>query len=603
MPQKQKEPSLKQKKTGSPMKIQWFLIVLFSTNIMFGQVSFEAKPSKTTLGVNERLRVDFVMNQDGDNFSPPDFVNFKVVGGPSQSINNSWINGVRSFSKSYTYFLAPKKSGVFTIGQSTIEIDGEVYKTSPIKITVTAAVDIPKDPNDPNYIASESIHLVAEVSKTNPYLNEAISVVYKLYVAENTGVRNWSEIDTPRYNDFWSQNIEVKGLSVKEGQYKGENYRYVVLKKAVLFPQKTGKLSIEPLALDVSVEVPSNRRDIFGRLTTTTTNRTVTAGRRTINVKPLPEKNKPDDFSGAVGEFDFNAVASKTSLIASEAFALRLEVTGKGNLKLFEIPKPSLPATLEVFEPEHKENISTLISGMRGSISDNYTIVPNEQGQYPIPTLSFSYFDLKSKSYKTIKSKQVVISVAADPTSANTPTVSKSLNSAENASPADRFSSFKTETSLQPIQEKPFHGTPLFWVLFLGPIILIPLTIMITKKQRNSAMDVEGNKIKQNNKLARKYLSEAKSRIGEKERFYEALDRALHKYLKAKLRLETSDISKDKIRELLENKGVVKDNINTFIEVLQSCEIARYTPLVAADMKRDYSIALEAIGALDKHLK
>ena len=187
-------------------------------------------------------------------------------------------------------------------------------KTSPIKITVTAAVDVPKDPNDPNYIAAESIHLVAEVSKANPYLNEPVSVVYKLYVAENTGVRNWTELDSPRYNDFWSQNIEVKGLKVKEGKYKGENYRYVVLKKTVLYPQKTGKLSIEPLTLDVLVEVPSKRRDVFGRLMTSTANRTVTAGKRTINVKPLPTEGKPIGFSGAVGRFDFNIKSNKNTL-------------------------------------------------------------------------------------------------------------------------------------------------------------------------------------------------------------------------------------------------------------------------------------------------
>ena len=203
------------------MRFKLLYIIILSFNILVGQVDFKAKASKTTLGVNERLQIDFSMNKDGDNFTAPSFENFKVAGGPSQSISNSWINGVRSYSKSYTYFLAPTKRGTFTIGQATINVDGAIYKTSPIVITVTAAVDKPKDPNDPEYIASESIHLVAEVSKSNPYLNEAVSVVYKLYVAENTGVRNWNELDTPRYNDFWSQNISVKGLSVKDGLYKG----------------------------------------------------------------------------------------------------------------------------------------------------------------------------------------------------------------------------------------------------------------------------------------------------------------------------------------------------------------------------------------------
>ena len=238
------------------MKRNIILLTFLISGFLSAQVSFNAKVSKKQLGINERLRVDFTMNTDGDNFEPPSFENFTVVGGPSQSINNSWINGTRSFSKSYSYFLAPKKRGEFIIGQATIEIEGETYKTLPTKITVTAAIDKPKDPNDPDYIASEKIHLVAEISNANPYLNEAITVVYKLYVAQNTGVRNWREIDNPRYSDFWSQNIDVKAIDIKQGTYKGEDYRYVVLRKTVLYPQKPGKLIIEPLSLDITVEIP-----------------------------------------------------------------------------------------------------------------------------------------------------------------------------------------------------------------------------------------------------------------------------------------------------------------------------------------------------------
>lgn len=568
------------------------------------QVKFEAKTSKTQLGVNERLRIDFTMNEDGDNFIPPSFENFKVVGGPSQSINNSWVNGVRSFSKSYTYFLAPKKRGVFTIGQSSIEIDGITYKTSPIKIKVTAAVDIPKDPNDPNYIASESIHLVAEVSTTNPYLNEPVSVIYKLYVAENTGVRNWSELDSPRYNDFWSQNIEVKRQNVKEGKYKGENYRYVVLKKTVLYPQKTGKLSIEPLTLDVSVEVPSKRRDVFGRLMMTTTNRTVTAGKRTIDVKPLPSNGKPNDFSGAVGSFEFNITSNKNTLKATEAFDLKLEISGKGNLKLFKLPKPNLPSALEVYEPEHSEKVSTSLSGMRGSISDTYTIVPNAQGQYPIPTVSFSYFDLNTETYKTLTSNELVVSVTEGRgLNSNENTASEEVQKTNVTTLSKQFSSFKSNGDLKPITETKFYNTSLFWWLFLGPLLLIPLVIVITQKQGKRALDVEGNKIRKTNKLARKYLSSSKKAIGEKETFYVALERALHNYLKSRLKIETSDFSKEKIDHLLTKKEVQRETISQFLGVLKSCELARYTPLGVADMEHDYQKAVETINTLDKQLK
>ena len=582
-------------------KLLYFLILLSS--YATAQVTFEAKPSKTKLGINERLRIDFTMNEDGDNFTPPSFKNFKVVGGPSQSINNSWINGVRSFSKSYSYFLSPTKRGEFTIGQSRIEINGETYKTSPIKITVTAAVDVPKDPNDPNYIASESIHLVAEVSKANPYLNEPVSVVYKLYVAENTGVRNWTELDSPRYNDFWSQNIEVKGLKVKDGKYKGENYRYVVLKKTVLYPQKTGKLSIEPLTLDVLVEVPSKRRDVFGRLMTSTTNRTVTAGKRTINVKPLPAEGKPIDFSGAVGRFDFKIKSNKNTLEATEAFDVTIEVSGKGNLKLFELPKPNLPGSLEVYEPEHSEKVSTKLSGMQGSISDRYTVVPNAQGQYPIPSVTFSYFDLTSKTYKTLKSKELIISVTDNSRQNFGGTTQNEAQKTNVTSLSKQFSSFKSDGNLEPIIQRPFYNTPLFWCLFLGPLLFIPIVVVVSKKQDKRALDVMGNKIRKTNKLARKYLGNAKKAIGQKEQFYVALERALHNYLKSKLKIETSELSKEKINILLTKRGVNSLHIEQFLHVLESCELARYTPLETADMERDYKKAAEVINTLDKQLK
>ena len=586
------------------MKRNILLLTFFISGLLSAQeVSFDAKVSKKQLGINERLRVDFTMNTDGDNFEPPSFENFTVVGGPSQSINNSWINGVRSFSKSYSYFLAPKKRGEFTIGQATIEIDGKTYKTLPVKITVTAAIDKPKEPNDPNYIASEKIHLVAEISNGNPYLNEAITVVYKLYVAQNTGVRNWREIDSPRYNDFWSQNIDVKGIDIMQGAYNGEDYRYVVLRKTVLYPQKTGKLTIEPLSLDITVEVPSNRRDVFGRSFMSTVNRTVASRNRVINVKPLPENGKPENFSGAVGSFDFKVTTNKESLKATEALELKVSVSGKGNLKLFRLPKPTLPSALEVYEPEHSEKVNTRTSGMQGTISDSYTVVPNFQGSYPIPKVSFSYFDLKTKQYKTLTSERLIIEVNEGPQSTgstnNTPGVLT-----ENIIPANlnSFSSFKTSTKFQPIISEPFFNSNLFWFLLLGPFLLIPFIMFVVKRRTTRALDVTGNKIRKTNRLARKYLSNAKKSLGQKEQFYNALERALHNYLKSKLRLETSEFNKEKIEELLGNKNINSATLEGFISLLTSCELARYTPLSTVDMQNDYKKAAGVINDLDKQL-
>ena len=314
------------------MKLKYFiyiLIFMFGCGISQAQVRFDAKVSKTRLGINERLRVDFDMNQDGDNFNPPSFEGFRVVGGPNQSVSNSWMNGKRSYSKTYSYFLSPQTRGKVKIGQATIEIDGETYKTLPIEVEVTAAVEVPKDGNNADYVASENVHLVAEVSNANPYLNEAITVVYKMYVSHDVSITSsWREIDTPKYADFWSQNIDSQGnYKIYDGKYNGEDYRYVILRTTVLYPQKTGKLDIEPLTLDVPIDVPGNRRDLFGRRLTTRVNKTISAGNRTINVKPLPLEGKPDNFAGAVGNFNFKVSTNKNTLDANEAFELKTTVT------------------------------------------------------------------------------------------------------------------------------------------------------------------------------------------------------------------------------------------------------------------------------------
>uniref|UniRef100_UPI004049AC48 BatD family protein n=1 Tax=Gelidibacter sp. TaxID=2018083 RepID=UPI004049AC48 len=579
------------------------ILIILSTSIAGAQVKFEAKVSKTKLGVNERLRIDFEMNKDGDNFTPPNFDNFTVVGGPNTSVSNSWINGVRSFAKTYSYFLAPKKQGNFRIEQATIEIEGQTYKTQVVNVQVTPAVERPNDPDNALNVADDNIHLVAEISKTNPYLNEAITVVYKLYVSPNTGVSNWREVDNPRYNDFWSQNIDLKGIKVENGKYKGEDYRYVVLRKTVLYPQKSGKLEIEPLSLDITVEVPTNRRDIFGGRLMTQVQK---AGSKSIQVKDLPEAGKPDNFSGAVGDFNFKLSTSKTHLNATESLQARVEVTGNGNLKLFQLPKLTLPSSLEVYEPEHSEKVTTTLEGMQGGISDSYTIVPQFKGKYPIPNVSFSYFDLKTESYKTISSGDIVIDVLEGPTNtSNNDNNLANVNQGKKAVEAtsQQFAFIKTNANLTPIKTEPFFKSTWFWSSLLLPLLAIPLAMVFRRKKAERDADVFGNKIRKADKLAKKYLGEARTALGQKEAFYVALEKALHNYLKAKLHIETSDLSKDRIESLLLEKQVQNSTVSEFMSILNSCELARYTPLSEVAMQQDYDKAANTISLIDKQMR
>lgn len=569
---------------------------------MIAQVQFEAKVSKQTLGLNERLRIDFTMNDDGDNFTPPNFEGFKIVAGPSQQVSQSWINGRSSFNKTYSYFLLPMQKGTLVIRQASIEIRGQIYKTSPIKINVTAAVEQPRDPNDTQVTADQSLHLVAEISKTNPYLNEPITVVYKIYFSYNIGITNWRELDKPKYNDFWSQNIDIKQLVAEEGRYNGEKYRFVTLRKTVLYPQKSGKLVIEPLSLDVDVQLPSNRRNIFGQVLLVEDHKRVSAGAKTINVKALPEAGKPADFSGAVGRFAFKVTPSKTNIKSGESLDLDVSVSGTGNLKLFTLPKPIVPTALEMYDPVHSEQVSTPLSGMTGKISDKYAIIPQYKGKYPIKPMTFTYFDLGSQSYKTVTSPEIMINVLEGPNAGDNSVAATSDTKKEAVLSSAQFKFIKLKTDLISMKQSDFYGSTLFYLLTLLPFLCIPIIVIFKKKKEAIDGDIAGNKIKLSNKLAKKYLLEAQKEIGNKEPFYIALEKAMHNFLKAKINIETSEMSKEKISEILLERKANPESISAFINLTENCEFARYAPSTSTAIQQDYDKAVAIISELEKQI-
>ena len=577
-------------------KVIWcLLLVLAVSSRLFGQVSFEATVSKNELGINERLRVEFTMNTDGDNFKPPSFNGFRVVAGPNQSVSNMFVNGKRSFSKSYTYFLTPLKKGTVTIGQALIEIDGNAYKTSPVKVVVKDAVAIPKNPNDPNYIASENLHLVAELSKSSVYINQPVSVIYKLYFGGKVRPSDVNPIDMPEYKDFWSQDIPSR-RTIEREMYKGKLYNFVAWQQTVLYPQRAGKLPIAPLTLDVQLDVPTNRRDFFGNEIYTQVSRTITAGKRTLTVLPFPEEGKPNNFNGAVGAFELEVKTSKNALNASESLQATVQVKGKGNLKLFSLPELVTPSALERYDPEYKEQVNTTLGGMRGNIQDTYTLVPQFQGKYPIPTVRFSYFDPSTKSYKTLTSKELVIDVIEGPKvrgAASNPSVSQTV---EIPTISNAFQFIAQRANFKPIAAQTFIGSLLFYALLLIPILLLSIYLLLRKRTPDAAVLAQRHKAR----LAKKYLGKAKRNMSDATDFYVALEGALHNYVKARLHIQTADFSKEKMEALLTEKGVDTETVALFIKVLTNCEFARYTPSSRSSMEQDYATAVEAITQMDK---
>lgn len=584
-------------------------LLLFSVAFAgFSQVEFKTKLNKDEIGVNERLRVDFEMDEDGDNFTPPDFDDFKVIGGPNQQISHSWVNGKSTYSKTYSFFLEPKERGDLTVGQAKITVDGKTYKTSPKTVKVTEAKDHPKNGKGGDIKVSDKIHLVAEVSNAAPFLNEGITVTYKLYFSNDTEASDLKVVDNPKFSNFWSQDMDIKKLRIKHGSYKGDkDYRYAVLRRTVLYPQDTGQLEIEPLTISLAVKVPTNRRDPFGRRVYEPEDKTISSKTRAVEVKPLPEKGKPDDFSGAVGNFDFAVSPSKDSLDADESLDIEVRSSGTGNLSLFDLPELDVPSGLEAYSPEDSENVETDRKGMHGHIKNSYTVVPKMKGDYTVEPLSFSYFDPESESYKTIKSDEFKIKVKNGPSQQiarndSTDTVRGSRKKRV-VSNGDQFRYIKLKTKLHDIKQSPFFKSKLFWALLFLPVVMVPVAIGFGNKQVEKANDIRGNRLRRANRLTKKYLSEAKKNLGEKTKFYGALERALHNYLKAKLDIQTSDMSKERIQALLYKKNVKDGTGQDFIGLIESCERARYSPFSETEMEQDYDQAAETISEIDKQLQ
>lgn len=603
------------------MKKILFLFILLCSLSVVAQVKFSAVTEKSSYALNENIQLSFEMNVDADNFILPKIDGFKIDG-PFLMMQNYNINGRRGFLKTYKYFLTPKKQGDFVIKEAQIEYGGKIFKTSQVKIKITKAIPVPNNPNqynpnpydpfdDPFFNQDqqprqarnnfgEGIFLVAEVSNKNPYVNEPIRVVYKIYFDPRAQIGNISNVKKPKYNGFWSQFFDFNRPAV-EATYNGKIYGMSILGSSVLYPLESGKKPIEAFSFEAEVEYPTSQRDIIGNPVYANAIRKLNSGTQFINVKPLPTVGKPDNFSGAVGSFDFNVTPSKTTLKSGESLKLNVSVSGNGNLKLFSLPKPEVPSALEMYDPEDIENIDTPLSGMTGSISDDYTIVPQYKGKYPIKPLQFSYFDLASKSYKTITSSQIMVDVLDGPDFATAP--KNNVVNGKDASIINKpFATIKLKTNFLEIKKDTFLGSVLFYSLLFLPFLLIPVIVIIRKKKEANDADVVGIRIKNSSKLVKKYLSEAKKQQANKEPFYIALEKAMHNFLKAKLNIETFDMSKEKITEILLSRNANNETVNEFINLTENCEIARFAPATSVTIQQDFDKAVEIISSLEKQI-
>jgi hypothetical protein len=570
------------------------LFLTISSFVLSAQINFEATVSKSKLALNERLRIDFVMNQNGDNFSPPEFENFQIIGGPNQSIKTSYVNGERKFSKTYSYFLKPLKKGKIKINQASIEIDGEIYKSLQIEVLITDSVKQPSD-SITQYYNDDDIELRALISKGSPYLNEPITVVYKLYYKAPINISDARETETPNFKDFWSQTIKIPQLKVNREIYKGQNYNVVEWRKVVLYPQKVGELEISPLSLNLVLDVPTDKRDFFGNVIYDQTSQMISTGMRRIIVKDLPQQGKPDSFSGAVGNFEFDVILNKNSLRATESFQAELKVKGNGNLKLFDLPDILVPNSMELFEPEREELISTNLSGMSGSVSKFFTVIPRFQGNFPIEEVEFSYFDPNTEKYKVVKSPRLTIDVYDGPVISNTINNDNSNIITSN----DSFRFIKLKGNLREVNNDVFFQSQFFYAIVTTPFILLLSFLLFTTYKRNKK-ESSSELIRIEERNINKMIDSAKESIGDKILFYDKIEKALIKSLIVKFSIRMDSLNKEKIQQICREKGLSKDDVLLIIKLIENCEKARYSRSSDSIMNKDLEIAKKVISSILK---
>ncbi|WP_235207206.1 BatD family protein [Pedobacter sp. V48] len=570
---------------------------LFANGIKSGaqDVKVTATVSKSVVGTGEAFEISFSVNGNIESFTPPALNGFQVVGGPNQSSSYSSINGNTTASMSISYDLVGVKEGEYFIGPALVVVNGKQVKSNSVKIKVVKGKAVPQG-NQRNAAPqgdkvaegnstdiSKRLFLRAVANKTNVYIGEQFSVSYKLYT--NIDLVDNALDKLPDFNGFWSQEIKNNSQNVQWEieTYNGEKYHVATLKQIILFPERFGKLTLDPLAMTFVVRqaAPSNDpiEQFFGGSYKDTKYK-IKSTPITINVKPLPEAGKPEGFNGAVGNFSIGANLDKSSVKANEALNYTLKVTGSGNLKLLKAPELTLPADIEKYDPKVNDDIKETMGGVSGSREYSFLLIPRHEGNYTIEPLKFSYFNPVTGRYVSLTSGSFPIKVAkGDPGSNVTAYATGGQQDVKML--AKDIAYIKTGNPGLTKDGEGFYGSALYYVLLCTGPVLFLAAFGYRKWYRENNSDVVKVKGRNANKIAAKHLASAQKQLisGDKKVFYEDVYRGLYGYLSDKLNISAADLNKENIREQLKLRTVNESIIDQLKETLDLCEMARYAPI------------------------
>ncbi|WP_455638827.1 BatD family protein [Parabacteroides sp.] len=596
-----------------------FLFVLFLTAGMMAQaadVVFKAiAPEAVVMGQQFRLAYTVNAEAKGSDLRIPELADFDVLMGPStsSSMSTQIINGSVSTETSFTftYILMPKKEGTFSIGAASIKVKGANYTSNALNIRVLPP-DKASEASDGNSgqatgIGKDDYFVRMEVSNRNVYEQEGFLVTFKLYAARMCGLEN---AKFPEFEGFLAQEIEQPNPQWTQDHYNGRNYFTVVLKQTVLYPQRSGKLTIDSGKFDALIRVPSQRkiRSIFDEFADSynEVRKVLLSSPVTIDVKPLPA-GKPASFSGAVGNFTMISDINSNNVKTNDAVTIKVKISGNGNIKLIKNPEVVFPNDFDIFDPKVETDTKTTTAGVSGSKTIEYMAIPRYAGDFEIPAIAFSYFDPKSGSYKTLKSEPYKLHVAqGEGGSGSSPVVSNFSNKESVKYLGKDIRYLKVKDFNFIANNDIFFGSFMYYMCYLVPAILFIVFFFIYRKQVKENSNIALVRTKKANKIAVKRLKNAGRLMKEnkKEEFYDEVLRALWGYLSDKLNIPQSNLTKDNVEAELAKYGVDESLTNEFMDILNTCEFARYAPAQASDaMDKLYELTVDAIGKMENTIK
>ncbi|MBI3766559.1 MAG: protein BatD, partial [Ignavibacteriales bacterium] len=527
------------------------------------------------------------------------------------------INGSVSSSVSYSYVLQSRAEGKFTIGSATINQGGKQLRTQPISIEVTKGAPQAKqqprqsEDSDIGRQIGDNLFLKVSVDKSRVYQGEQVTATYKIYTRVN--VVNYGVSKVPALTGFWSEDLDVpKQIQLTTEVVNGKQYRVGILKRVALFPQHSGTLEIDPMEVECVVQVQTKRRsnDIFDQFfndpffgNPSSVNHRVRSEPLKITVVPLPGA-APNGFNGAVGKFSIETWLDKHQTKTNEAITLRVKISGHGNLKLLEAPAINVPPDLERYEPKISDNITKQGDQIAGSRTFEYLLIPRHAGDQDIPSFPFSYFDVDKKSYVTVNSPELALSVekGSDLVSGSTAGISK--EDVKLLGEDIRFMK-SGNTSLQRRGES-FAGSLMFFILSLSPIPAFVGFVVFVRKRENMMGDVAGVRNRKARKMAQRRLTEAKRFLDskKKEDFYAEISRALWGYIGDKLGIPPAALSIDVVRSSLAARGVSDETVSKLASTIEQCEFARFAPSSdSLRMDGTYQGAVELISIIEAQLR